>query len=199
MIEQWVNMEQVPEFIVEDIDTSDHNSKVIFIIKWAMEMAGRGNLTILQRLMLARMTVTTMRQESQWNSLSILLRDAQRYLWGRTGVPRYVYDDGYPQIIESVAFEVDCYYNIGKLWFIPFDSAFGTSSGQTVPGLPMSPVGGSVWFGLGLLHYQLYDKADPHRRVRPIPPSVQSVEMFDRAMEGQVVYREGRPLPVTVK
>src|SRR5262245_57456263 len=70
-------------------DSPEYRKDVVrvinFVIGWTDE-----RWTLRERLKTARSLITYLRERSPMNAQSCLLRDAERYLWGRAYVPTWV-------------------------------------------------------------------------------------------------------------
>jgi len=109
--------------------------------------------------------ITSMRQQKGTApkipdaSQSILLRDAQYYMWGRSGPGRFERDLHIPDFI-SIGGSSYAYIGYTTLKVIGGNLVAATNA-------PVSPAGGRDWFELGVMHFTTWDKdmAD-----KPSPP-----------------------------
>jgi hypothetical protein len=145
-----------------NIETLDHDQDVLWVIRWAFDKAlfmhGDKPDTIQNWVASALAIVTNVRQTDAKHSKSVLLRDAQRYLWGRAGVPIHAADSLLPAGVYETFAEPGAFaYDTGKWMAQGYDGAFGTHTARST-GYPASPSGGTFWFSLGLRHYVVWDK-----------------------------------------
>jgi RHS repeat-associated protein len=161
-IEGMLGKERVPEgkLSVEDPNSLQHLADVVDVINFALAAGERPALhpaSLQQRLELARTTVTNLRERSARNAESLILRDAERYLWARAGVgqgwdiagvhfgesaARFLYEG--PAVI----------HDLGKIVSI----VTGWEGLKSNPKLPWSARGGSSWYELGIEHWDRFDQ-----------------------------------------
>ncbi len=178
-IKRWVKDEKLPSswtpLTVND-SSERHRYQVLGVIKFFIDQANREALaapadrpmTRYDTLLSAKTGLTALRQDLSVPraSESLILRDAQRYFWGRVGI-EYYNRDPHPfwsrVFTETVGPEVvNQFYASLKFFARPFNAAskaLGTPFNllQSTE-LPLSAEGGEDWFGLGLEHYWMLDQ-----------------------------------------
>ena len=103
----------------------------------------------------AQAEVISIRGTSDKKSRSLLLRDAERYLWGRFG--KVSLKGQYsPETMDYLASWIGDFYNLTKfvLSYSHFERFIRSTSH------PSSSVGGDAWFQKGLEDYEDYDKGN---------------------------------------
>jgi RHS repeat-associated protein len=188
-ISTWVNAEQKPTDEFErsfEANPSDrmHSDRVIYAINYFIAKANKESQTpsgqffqgVTRRdiLQSAWNNVTMMRQNEELNvSDSILLRDVQRYFWGRIGIEK-----GKEMPISDIVVEHIIPAGVAELyWFsskishltnafvegmLGFDPGIGRATN-----LPASRPGGTPWFELGIKHYWEIDREKIDSPSRP--------------------------------
>jgi len=156
-IREWLREEEPPEqssFNLGEFDiwTQKHLERVRIVINWGLVKATqvKPRATLSQRLQLARELVTNLRRGNYFAggldrlSESIMLRDAERYLWGRSGIDLFWSWGGYgSELVGTVlARPVQQGYEMLKMIsLVP----------RVDPDRPHSLPGGTAWFDLGLV------------------------------------------------
>jgi len=153
--------------VIEMVDDREHNLAVIYIANCAFDW-GDERYKLKDRLLTSRALITQMRERSPAHARSLLLRDSERYLWGRSYVIQEVKDNGSSDLGADVEAEfADGVYQTMKAGFMAFNSIFGTNYGKSNPANPFSALGGGHWYGLGLRHYRHFDRAHLDETVEP--------------------------------
>jgi hypothetical protein len=174
-VDDWIQEERIPtdKKAAQGVDynSPEHTKRVWEVIRYAMRKAARlGKLLKLgEKLMLAREIVTEMRVTKRATK-SILLRDAERYLWGRSG--GYAFSGGNPlltQGLNELGPYFDYAYNAGKSlgMQLGIDSWFRTKGQREHP---HSAVGGHGWFQVGLDDWKTYDEGFQDTTDEPVMP-----------------------------
>jgi hypothetical protein len=87
-------------------------------------------------------------------SESLILRDAERFLWGRIGPARGARDFHVPVGLSELMLPivVDYIYDdLMKSWFGPMNRIFSTHFLEAKAGNPLSAPGGTAWYDMGPL------------------------------------------------
>jgi hypothetical protein len=173
----------------EDPQNSLHDQRVISLIGLAIGLTDpRSNLQ--DRMSDARVIITNFRERSPRNAESVLLRDAERYLWGRAGIPEFSTQWGgwvspFAPLVNNLV------YTPIKAVCMAIDANFYTSWGKANPTLPFSPLGGDRWFQLGIQHYREHDEGRLTGMSDPYVPTTIDVaaQLFPgQANPGQIAY-----------
>ncbi|MDO6433174.1 SpvB/TcaC N-terminal domain-containing protein [Flavitalea sp. BT771] len=170
-----VKNETIP---ADKLDTSvnnpmddQHIRDVVKVVNWALKGAA-GN-TLDERWAHARLSVTTLRQSSDKTSESLILRDAQYYLWGTTyiterekaiPVPNFFLEP-YLAILPHDAYSA-------QKWF---EMKTGIAGIGQATNHPYSALGGGFWYDLGVTSL-LQNRSDENKDVTPPPLSVEGVK-----------------------
>jgi RHS repeat-associated protein len=188
-IMEWVKAEDTPPswaFWTVDRDDERHRYQVLRVVQFFMEQANDKQMrrpaeerkSRFQVLFDAKEGLTRLRQDTSLPraSESLILRDAQRYLWGRVGIEQHVREKNAPRIFtETVGPEVVYdYYEVTKTLVRPIN-ALGKALGfdwdlMQSTRSPLAAKGGSDWFGLGLEHYWLLDRSQINLKSFPSAP-----------------------------
>jgi hypothetical protein len=171
------------------------DNDVLGVINEALRIASTGEnagATIEQQIGLALNLIIGERVRNAANSESLVLRDAERYLWGRHGIPAYQ-RRGWPgPIVVGLAPFTNFFYNAIKAPPMALNKIFGTHILMTSP-YPFSPLGGGFWYQMGLSHYFFYDNGhlQEDNPARPLSaPEVGSKRHLDAEIDKAMV--EGR-------
>jgi hypothetical protein len=129
------------------------------------------------------------------SSESLILRDAERYLWGRVGAAVAQRMHGYsPVTAEIVGPQLAPFWEALKAVTRPIN-ALGEALGagpivptQIDPGKPQAAIGGGDWFELGLYHYWLLDRDSMDTAARPAPLDQAPRDVPGRALLDQLWY-----------
>lgn len=175
-IQDLVNKEKIPELTATAVDPRglDHIIAVVDTINWALERSK--NLKreyrepLKEVLAGARAAVTNLRDaKGTDNSRSLILRDAERYLWARAGMSETIPGIGnLPSLNRTLATAVSGGYEVVKKLSIA--TGWGLRKVQSTDN-PFSNPGGDPWFTLGLQHYDKFDKDSADRVVDPKSPT----------------------------
>ncbi|ATL67465.1 hypothetical protein CRH09_15920 [Nocardia terpenica] len=151
-----------------DMPGLTHIVDVIDTVNWALQTAQDvlGAVPLKQVLAAARDKVTVLRDLSDRNAQSLILRDAERYLWARAGQTLDDLGTGSPNLNRRLAPLVRGYYEAIKR----FSLGTGIDIGRTTKH-PYSAPGGDPWFELGLQHWDRYDKDALDKVVPPQKPT----------------------------
>jgi hypothetical protein len=176
IVQNLVYGEPLPTAAWVNREDAAHDRAVIDVINYCMGWAAdAGPMEIEDQLVVAREHVTALRERSNANAKSLILRDAERYLWGRAGVTVYRRDDDLLGSDPVTWAPANGIYNAIKAFFMAGNAAFGTNWGKSNPNRPFSPLGGEFWFQFGLADYLSWDRPDPHARRPAQRPSVAQV------------------------
>jgi hypothetical protein len=145
-----------PPGLLVNVNTSDYDRDVIAVINYALHW-NRWVGSHSSQVTAARESITDMREKSVLNSQNLILRDAERYLWGRSGIPVFSPEYG-PTFTTGTAPFANGFYHFTKGLSRGANWIFGTTWGQANPNRPFSPFGGGFWFQMGLSHYTRYDR-----------------------------------------
>lgn len=90
------------------------------------------------------------------HSESLILRDAERYLWARSGVGQFAREkfSGSTSAARAFAETGFVVYDVAKIAAIITGSDYGKANKD----LPFSARGGHDWWSLGLQHWDRFDK-----------------------------------------
>jgi hypothetical protein len=153
--------------VLEMVDDPEHNTAVIYIVNCAFDWVDE-RFKLADRLITSRALITQMREKSPAHARSLLLRDSERYLWGRSYVIQKVRDNGSSEIgAEAEAEFADDVYQTMKAGFMALNSIFGTNYGKSNPANPFSALGGGYWYDLGLKHYRHFDSSHVNEAAEP--------------------------------
>jgi RHS repeat-associated protein len=178
-IKEWVRVEEPPpvwSFWTTDDKSERHRYQVLRVVEFFVQQANdqEARKPVEQRathfgiLYSAKEKLTTLRQSTTLPraSESLILRDAQRYLWGRVGIEQNIREHSAPRVFtETVGPElVYDYYEILKTMLRPVN-ALGKKLGLDLDlaqstSAPLAAKGGSDWFGLGLEHFWVLDRSE---------------------------------------
>jgi RHS repeat-associated protein len=155
-IEGIIDKEEIPDtpiWLPQNPDDHKHKKEVEYIINTHLKYA-RGK-TLEGRVGAAQAEVISIRGTSDKKSRSLLLRDAERYLWGRFG--KVSLKGQYsPETMDYLGPWIGDFYNLTKfvLSYSHFERFIRSTSH------PSSSVGGDAWFQKGLEDYEDYDKGN---------------------------------------
>jgi len=127
---------------------------------------------------MARKFVTRWREPKHIESL--ILRDAERYLWARAGVKQF--GDEFlvgSSVTRTLSKPVHATYDALKIISIITASDFLKSN----PQLPFSARGGYSWFKLGLEHWDIFDKGRLDSYTEPRSLTCEDVIQFQQKEE----------------
>jgi RHS repeat-associated protein len=169
-----------------DIRTKEHYDNVVMVVNHFIEY-GPGR-SVTEKLQSARDKLSRLREKSTHNSESLILRDAERYLWARAGIPFFSENHGwaYSTAIETLAPAASDVYNIAKPLALAVNDLFGTHWMQSDVNRPLAAVGGGSWFSLGIGHYHEFDKSVLDQRSQPRRLSSDDVLMQERVIGSTV-------------
>ncbi len=155
----------------------EHASKVMFTVNWFILKAieeKKADATLYDILFNAWSQLTSVRKGIRLlggttlpsSSESIILRDAQRYLWGRVGVPRVSRAMGVPDLaIFYAAYPVNAFYELMKfLGFLTYADGFVRSDADK----PNAAVGGGEWFERGKWEWFIEDAGKLDTQIDPV-------------------------------
>jgi hypothetical protein len=162
-IQESVDNEYAPSGSLEKMiptnpDDDEHNKNVETAVNYFLETS-LGS-TLQERLEHARRKLTDLREVSNRNSLSLILRDAERYLWGRAGTGLMKEEGSFEPFTDYLAPWASDVYNFYK--FILPEKVI-----TSVPNGPVSAVGGGAWFDRGLRDYTDFDEDNLGNDVLP--------------------------------
>jgi len=183
-----------------------HDLAVLEVIRYAMKWAAYDErFSLDQQLIEARQSVTDLREGGRQignelarsinhvnelemadpvYSQSLILRDAERYLWGRSGVTQFRKDGWSSWMIGDWDWDAASYiYEAFKLIGIISGTDFAKAGKR-----PFSPIGGEFWFSLGIEHHKTKDFDEKGRRVKPLPPSYGGIWRKRGLRIGLVIY-----------
>jgi hypothetical protein len=185
-VQVMVQHEPVNNGVLVDTDTPEHRAAVVKIVNFALGWVDE-RFTLSERLQTSRVLITQMREKSPGNAKSILLRDSERYLWGRTYVPVKVAGGQKPETARIEAEFADSFYQtFVKAPSMAVNGLFGTSWGKSNPSLPFSPLGGGDWYDLGLYHYDQLDEDHLKEVVEPHRVTVAEVAAYFHLLNGRI-------------
>ena len=155
-IQDLVDNEVVPEGKVlgQNPNSLDHIRNVVDVVGLALHLADDGNSTLQTNLQAAREFVSGQRNGSAKASESLILRDAERYLFGRSGPTQFPAPIGGPDATRAVAGLGRFVYDMDKVFSLLTHWDFLKANKD----LPFSAMGGSYWFRLGLEHWDQFDR-----------------------------------------
>jgi hypothetical protein len=170
-IQSIVDGENIPKgkLMEQSPNSLDHIRKVVDAINWAlMSQGGPGNAhaTLQSRLNGARYALTLLREDEHRpaNTESLILRDAERYLWARTGTKGA---SGY------------VLYDLLKIAGLSTQHAIGWNPMKVNPNREMSARGGYTWFHLGRLDFKRFDEGNGEKAIQPTPLTYEEVILFE--------------------
>jgi RHS repeat-associated protein len=134
----------------ENNPTNDvHLANVTKVINWALK--GAEGETLGERWENARLSVTELRQNSDKNSESLILRDAQYYLWGLTLITKVESKTKVPDVFVEpyLAILAHDIYSAQK-WI---ELNFNISLYGKVTDRPYSAIGGGNWYDIGIKEF----------------------------------------------
>jgi RHS repeat-associated protein len=134
----------------QNIESAEHDAAVVATVNSFLENS-QGN-TLYEKLYNALSHLIEMRNESDLNSQSLILRDAERFLWGRTGVVELSKTMN-PIIVKMFAPFGSVGYDIMKSVLL----TFGGEDVIKTTRHPVSAVGGGRWFDLGIMYSEAFD------------------------------------------
>jgi RHS repeat-associated protein len=154
----------------------EHGSKVKFTVNWFLLKAieeKKANATLYDVLYNAWTWLTAVRKgavlmggrELPSSSESLILRDAQRYLWGRVGITRFC-----GEVVTGICHSAAWYFPAALAWDIPKFVEFLTftdSFFEIEHSKPQSALGGHVWFGLGKIDWLSKDVSKMDTQANP--------------------------------
>jgi len=141
---------------------AEHVKDVVGVINWALQGAAGG--TLKARWENARLAVTRLRQSSDKRSESLVLRDAQYYLWGTTYITDREEKVHLPNFLMEpyLALLPHTVYTAQK--FFEMKSGIGFV-GKATPH-PYSALGGGFWYDFGVNQW-IAKRADLNKDVAP--------------------------------
>ncbi|MCB0142804.1 MAG: RHS repeat-associated core domain-containing protein, partial [Caldilineaceae bacterium] len=165
IISDWSREERVPDMLERessfDPKSSVHQLKVQFVVNFALVsvFARRGAKQDLgDTLIDARAVVTSMRDNRSTygdfghrSSESIILRDAEKYLWARAG-PVY-----YNREFDRPALEGHRIGPLANSFWDGLKTILGEITPRTNPSKPHAAPGGKGWFDLGRKDFMAFD------------------------------------------
>lgn len=156
--EQGVPTGSLEKRIPNNPDNAEYNRKVQIIANYFLKSPM--GTTLEEKLHSARRDLTKFREISDKNSRSLLLRDAQRYLYGRSAIKSNYFRDVLPDSwIESAAPWASDFYNSLKM--IAGDGI------RSVQDKPTSAVGGGAWYDKGLEDWRTLDEENLNKHEDP--------------------------------
>jgi RHS repeat-associated protein len=170
----WVSNEEIPNPgnpLPNNPDSPEHVRKVMNTVNYYLRTASEHYQTRYGILKGALDVDFRLRNSSTPHiSESLILRDAERYLWGRIGSAAFNRDQKLPLgLTELIAPSfANPLYNVGKILFRPFNAILGTHALESQQGNPLSAPGGGYWFDLGQSHYWDFDRPLLNSHTAPV-------------------------------
>ena len=153
-IDKLITEEKIPpgKLLAQNDSSLAHLATVVDVVNLALARSNppslEGKQSVQTRLEGARENVSMWREESKLHSESPILRDAERYLWARSGAEKFAMGS---TLLAEIGYGL---YDAAKIAAIITDS----DSLKANKDLPFSARGGHDWFSLGLQHWDRFDK-----------------------------------------
>lgn len=178
-VESLIADEKVPGFLRRqlpfeyDIPDRTHLRKVVDVVNYFMTSSQGDDL--VEKLENAKSRLINLREQSPKNSESVVLRDAERYLWGRFWI--HITGGKDAKVLKNLPEASNMFYNLLKK--VPFlkEIKFLRSNEDN----PMSIQGGTEWFKLGLADSKELD--GPNKDGMPSPASI---ERYQKLKEEEI-------------
>ena len=180
IIQNIISRSNVSGWWVND-ETFSHDRDVVTVINYALHW-GRQAASHSEQVEIAREKITQLREKSNSNAENLILRDAERYLWGRVGIPVFSKEYGSLPTQAGAPF-ANGVYQFYKAIAMGANSVFGTDYVKSNPNRPFSPLGGGFWYQLGLSNYYTHDRGNADNRSSKSPARELTV--------GDVIARRG--------
>jgi hypothetical protein len=168
-IQDALNKEIIPagKLLAQNPNSLDHIRNVVDLINLALHSADAGSLQ--SRLQGAREFVSNLRNSSAKYSESLILRDAERYLWARSAATEFNFPTTVPLASATLgALEAGkFYYDALKR----FSILSGWDFLKANKNLPYSAMGGDFWWRLGLEHWVWFDSQSLSKVDQPHAPT----------------------------
>jgi hypothetical protein len=157
-----LNKEVVPEGKVfgQNPNSLEHIRNVVDMVNLALHEGDDGASKLESRLEGARMFVSHLRESSAKYAESLILRDAERYLWARSGPTELPF--GGLSKSKDFADLGNFIYNMGKEASLITGSDFMKANKK----LPFSAMGGNFWWNLGREDWERFDSGSLEKRVQ---------------------------------
>ena len=159
--------------LAQNPNSLEHIVNVVDMVNLALNSADDDRSELAIRLGGAREFISNLRDTSAHSSESLILRDAERYLWGRTGAT---------ELPLGGASKYRDLADLGK-FFYDLDKEFSILTGlnflKSNRKLPFSAMGGQFWWNLGLEDRERLDSASSRAKVHPRPLT------YDRVIQRQ--------------